>query len=226
MQNAIKTLIAKAVTIIMCLSCISYASIITTPDGLVPGDQYRLVFVTYGTMDASSTSIDNYNTFVSNEAALSSELASLNYSWTAIGSTVDIDASTNTSTDTSTQGVPIYALNGSLVAQDNLDLWDGSLANPINIDQNGDTVNGYVFTGTSIYGIGIIGRQLGADGYRTQSGLSNNTDSNWIDFDWAGSTAALHYYAISDIITVPEPGSLTLLTITTLYITRSRKRSH
>jgi hypothetical protein len=42
------------------------AAIVTVPTGLNPGDQYRLVFVTSGTRDATSTNIADYNTFVAN----------------------------------------------------------------------------------------------------------------------------------------------------------------
>ena len=34
------------------------------PSGLSPGNQYRLVFVTDGTIQATSTDINTYNTFV------------------------------------------------------------------------------------------------------------------------------------------------------------------
>ena len=38
------------------------------PDGLGPGDQFRLLFVTSGTSNASSGDINVYNTFVQNAA--------------------------------------------------------------------------------------------------------------------------------------------------------------
>jgi hypothetical protein len=34
------------------------------PSGLSPGNQYRVVFVTDGTIQATSTDINTYNTFV------------------------------------------------------------------------------------------------------------------------------------------------------------------
>jgi hypothetical protein len=44
------------------------------PSGLSPGNQYRLVFVTDGTIQATSTDINTYNTFVDNEAHTSTIL--------------------------------------------------------------------------------------------------------------------------------------------------------
>ncbi len=44
------------------------------PSGLSPGNQYRVVFVTDGTIQATSTDINTYNTFVDNEAHTSTIL--------------------------------------------------------------------------------------------------------------------------------------------------------
>jgi len=53
----------------------------------MPGDQYRLVFVTDGLFDANSTSASFYDAAVIGEAALSPELVALGTNWTAIVST-------------------------------------------------------------------------------------------------------------------------------------------
>ncbi len=59
-----------------------------------------------------------------------------------IGSTSTISAIVNTSTDTGI-GVPIFLVDGStIVANDNADFWDGSLASPINLDENGNLLSG------------------------------------------------------------------------------------
>ena len=39
------------------------------PSGLGPGDSFRLLFITSGTRDGTSSSIGTYNTFVQNAAA-------------------------------------------------------------------------------------------------------------------------------------------------------------
>ena len=48
--------------------------IVPVPPGLAVGDTYRLVFVTFDTTDATSTSIATYNTFVTTEADASAAL--------------------------------------------------------------------------------------------------------------------------------------------------------
>ena len=42
------------------------AALVVVPPGLSPGQQYRLVFVTDGEWDATSSDIDDYNKFVTN----------------------------------------------------------------------------------------------------------------------------------------------------------------
>lgn len=196
---------------------IALAAPVTLPPGLAPGSPYRLVFVTAGLATSSSTDIAAYNTFVSNQANSSSDLLALGTGWRVIGSTSSVDAKTNTDTDPATgAGVPIYNLAGQLVASGNADLWDGTLANPINRDQFGNVVNQAVFTGTAPGGTGLADRQLGGgpNGFYVQHGIANLTHSGWTSIDWAGTLAPLHYYGISDVIgiqAVPIPGAFWLL---------------
>ena len=108
------------------------AALVVVPTGLAPGDQYRLVFVTDGTRDATSTNINDYNNFVTNQvtgSALANALsgAGLTTTWKAIGSTASVAARDNTGTNPSSTGVPIYLINGNKVANNNADLWDGSI---------------------------------------------------------------------------------------------------
>ena len=191
------------------------AGVVTLPPQLQPGDQYRLVFVTNGTRNASSQDIEVYNTFVQNQALLSAELAGLGINWHVIGSTLSVNAKDNTGTFA---GVPIYNLNAQLVASGDLDLWDGALGNPINIDIYGNVLDGRVFTGTGTDGTGIENRQLGGpNSFQVQYGYCANTGGSWINSgDWlgAGEGTALYYYGISDVLTVaavPAPGSFILL---------------
>ena len=76
---------------------------------LNPGDQYRLVFVTSGTRDATSSNIADYNNFVNDAAHASTDLntaltaagftpSAIN--WTAIASTATTSAKVNTATQT------------------------------------------------------------------------------------------------------------------------------
>ena len=86
------------VTIIVAVPVAS-AQIVTIPNGLNPGDQYRLAFVTNGTTLATSTDIAAYNTFVTAEANTQPELVTLGATWAAIGSTPTDDARDNTGTN-------------------------------------------------------------------------------------------------------------------------------
>ena len=113
------------------------AELITVPTSLNPGDQYRVVFVTSGTRDATSTNIVNYNNFVSNAANAVPPLANLGTTWTAMASTSAVDARDNTNTVPSivaggSIGVPIFLLNDTKLVDNYDDLWDGDIDVPFN----------------------------------------------------------------------------------------------
>ena len=130
----------KWVIALLVVACASDASadLITTVPNLPEGTQYRLVFVTSGTRDAISLNINDYNSFVQAQANLSPELAAFNTTWTAIGSTLTIDARDNTSTNPNAAvGVVFYNLNGLKLADNNADFWDGLLFASITWDQFG-----------------------------------------------------------------------------------------
>jgi hypothetical protein len=65
----------------------SIAVPITVPTGLSPGDEYRLVFVTSTTRNATSSNIADYNLFVTGVANTIPELLALGTTWSATGST-------------------------------------------------------------------------------------------------------------------------------------------
>ncbi len=213
---------------------------ITLPTDLVPFDQYRLVFVTDGSRNATNTSASFYNDIVSTEAANVTELNSLGTTWTAIVSTVDDgDAITNTNTDPSpagNTGVPIYlvgstddGVNPVRIADHYDHLWTAnttSLFAAINRTSLGGLKLGDVWTGTAVNGRSAA--PLGSSNVR--HGDSAFTDTNWVNQSTAGSNNAKSFYAISDVLTVvPEPSSLHLfagvgiLTISCVWI---RRRSH
>ena len=104
------------------------------------GDTYRLVFTTStSNYSAANTDIAGYNTHVTSVA----NAAGLSGSWFVIGSTSAADARDNTSTNTTTDGagVGIFLIDGTTkVADDNADLWDGTLDHAIDIDQDGNTL--------------------------------------------------------------------------------------
>ena len=108
------------------------------PDGLGPGDRFRLLFITTGRVDATSTEILDYDRLVRDEAIKSGEdpnsrgvqgnmVSESGYSFStefrALVSTATVDARINTAT-TGT-GVPIYWLDGERAADNYNDFYDG-----------------------------------------------------------------------------------------------------
>ena len=99
------------------------------PSGLADGDEFRLLFVTSGTRDGSSSNIANYNTFVQNAAANGhTDIRDYSSQFKAVASTPDDDARDNTATTytSADKGVRIYWLNGNRVANQYEDFYDGS----------------------------------------------------------------------------------------------------
>jgi len=91
-----------------------HAGIITVPTGLTVGQHYRLVFATLDTYSATSSDINFYNNAVNSEANGVAALHALNTVWRDIGSTPTVNAIDNIGQD---PGVPIYDLEGNLVAR-------------------------------------------------------------------------------------------------------------
>ena len=132
------------------------AAPITVPTSLNPGDEYRLAFVTSDQRNGASSLITSYNAFVTGVANIQPALTSLGTTWKAIGSTATVDARDNTGTNPVVDGVgvPIFLLNDTLLANDNLDLWDGSILVPFEIDEGGSAIQqSFVWTGTSSSGV-------------------------------------------------------------------------
>lgn len=195
------------------LATTAQAEPITVPTDLNPGDQYRLVFVTSTTRNATSSDIADYNDFVSDVAAGVPELVALGTTWTAIASTATVDARDNTGTNPSSTGVPMYRLDDTRIADGNEDLWDGSLCATLSVDEAGTTgIAKKVWTGTSTSGEGdLYGGELG-DMFPVVG------DTEYMGGYWVNTAAYMHYgasyrvYAMSGVLTVvPEPNTITLL---------------
>ena len=194
----------------------SYASLITVPAGLAPGSQYRLVFVTASTYAATSTNISTYNSEVNTEANAVAALAALHTTWLDIGSTATVNAINNIGQDPS---IPIYNLNGQLVANDATTnaggLFSGTLFHAIDYNESCSLDITYVWTGTGSNGTGVSGDQLGAR--NVAEGYSADTTSGLWFHD--GATSACYgtesLYAISVVLTVPghnpEPSTTALV---------------
>jgi len=186
------------------------AALVVVPTDLAPGAQYRLVFVTDGTRDATSTNINDYNNFVTNQvtgSALANALsgAGLTTTWKAIGSTASVAARDNTGTNPSSTGVPIYLINGNKVANNNADLWDGSIQTAINITQN-DSAAGFpqVFTGTITNGTNQETSTVLGSGGNVLYGNNGDMETNlWIWDDQTFGEELRSFYGMSGVLTVP-----------------------
>jgi hypothetical protein len=200
-----------------------HASVLTTPLGLTSGDQYRIVFVTSTRTDGLSADIADYNSFVNNAAQAGSQLGSLGATWRAIASTDSVDAIVNIG---GSSNVPIYLLDGTLVATGTADLFDGSIAAPIWLDENGNIQAMNVWTGSLSdgtvnpgFGLGctLATCSQGGTGIDTtpEVGVSLRADSVWLDAGPGVGSQNGSLYGISDPITVPgaapEPSSFLLL---------------
>ena len=123
-----------SVVIAMLAGCLVAASAsatpisLATPAGLNPGDQFRFVFVTLGTITAESSDIEVYNSFVNTQAA-GATYGGSTVSWKAIGSTDTVDARDNVGGFGTS--VPVYLVDGTRVANDLREgsggMWSGDL---------------------------------------------------------------------------------------------------
>ena len=185
------------------------------PAGLLPGQQFRLVFVTSTSTRVDSifsTDIADFDAFVTGAAnGAGSLLVPLGLSWTVIGSTATVDAIDHIHLTPDT--VPIYNLLRQLVAPNEAGLWDGSLDNAISANEFGSSLSTSVWTGTLDSGLKSAFSPLGGGGARL--GSSTATNSAWINSGDNEGYLAFPLYGISPILTVPnpvpEPGTVTLL---------------
>jgi len=197
------------------LSAATAFAIVVHPTSLAPGDQYRLAFVTSTGRDATSSNIDDYNSFVTTVAELVPELSALGTTWKAIASTEFVDAVANTDTVPLSQGgslgVPIFLLNDTKLVDSNDDLWvlypGGMLDTPLNVNESGSfVVSAFVWTGTQAHGRAAIGHLGYGSGTGAMVGSTADLDHDWI---YAAQRSPLTdsylFYALSDTLIVPDP---------------------
>jgi hypothetical protein len=190
----------------------------SAPAVLGPGDKFHWVFVTSTTTTGEPLSIEYYDEFVNDAAdAVAGTTDVLNVvgitelgqiDWKAIASTKDpwVTAKDHIGDPTS----PIYRFDGALVANDEGDLFDGTIANAIDLTETGTTYDMWVWTGS--WDDGSAWNALGIYGAFRGIGLTSATDSRWITLGGTDNTAYSHsLYAISPELTVvPLPGAVLL----------------
>ncbi len=177
-----------------------------------PGDQYRFVFHTSATTDATSADIATYNAWVQGLADASTAYdisADDGAAWKAIGSTDAVDARDNTSTNTGVNGTgcAIFLLDGStVVANDYADLWDGSIQNIINLTEQGVVWAYWPWTGTMPDGTartgGANGNPLGGPGEVGQGNASSTTEWVWRTWTMDPATNQSPMYALSEPLVI------------------------
>jgi hypothetical protein len=109
---------------------------INAPTGLSAGETFRIVFVTDMMRDGSSPNIDDYNTFVNNDATAEAGGGVVKYNGTTLTfSAIATTTSTSAITNIGETGAPIYLVDGTQVAASDTSsgLWSGSLMNPISV---------------------------------------------------------------------------------------------
>ena len=132
------------------------------PSGLDVGGRFRLIFISSGTRNGSSTEIGVYNTFVQNAAAAGhADIRDHSSTFRVVGSTADVDARDNTYTTYAADdtGVAIYWLGGAKVADDYAGFYDGEWDDEANArDESGNVRStsgsaNWPFTGSTHDGI-------------------------------------------------------------------------
>ena len=214
MIRAFKFALSILGLLVVTLGQASAGPITIIPSSLSPGDSYRLAFLTSETIDATSADINVYNTFVDD---LGDQI--IESDWRAIASTATVDARDNTGTNPDDfTGVPIFLLDGNLLANNNAHLWNQTGTNryqSLAITDTGDLYIEYVWTGTQADGTayfplgGILGNNV-------RVGRSPQTAAAWIDIGRLNNVSEYPLYALSGELevpqtVVPEPSSLMLL---------------
>ena len=194
------------------------------PSGLVTGNQFRLLFVTSTTRDATSSAIGDYDTHVRNAAAAGhADIESYSSQFTVVGSTSAVDARDNTRT-TGT-GVPIYWLNGSKVADNYPDFYDGSWDNPNpGNDESGAshdfTSTDEIFTGSQSGGTNAGSASLGGTTHSRVGQPGAGTPIN-DGSSSAEKTLSRAFYGISPVFEVAASTDATLSALSLSGVTLS-----
>ncbi len=183
---------------------------LATPAGLAPGAQFRFLFLTSGTLAATSTDIADYNTFVNSQASGATYEGSV-VSWKTVGSTATVNARDNVGGFGG--NVPVYLTNGTLLAGDlttstsNKGLWSSTLfTDPIiGIDGNGVTTR-FAHTGSNADGTGYTNAQLGAASFVRYGDPTFNVGTFGWYFSINGMPTdnAANFYGVSSELTVPN----------------------
>jgi hypothetical protein len=175
---------------------------LATPSGLNPGDKFRFVYVTSGSLQSDSSDIETYNTFV-NTQAYDANYADGTVLWKAIASTPTVNARDNVGGFGTS--IPVYLVDGTRVASDLTTntggFWSGDLFAAINISIDGTGIYDDTWTGSNNDGTGAtftLGQYYPTFG-------SANTSSGFLNSGNAFDTAYKYMFAMSSDLTVSVP---------------------
>ncbi|MYA52742.1 MAG: hypothetical protein F4X89_04570, partial [Dehalococcoidia bacterium] len=202
------------------------------PEGVGPNTEFRLLFVTIGTSDATSRDIAVYNTFVQNQASFVGVAQPALFphasKFRVVGSTQQVDARDNTNTTYSEDsipvalGVPIYWLNGDKVADEYADFYDGTWDSEAARNQTGALAGNNhgsqirVWTGSTTMGAERPGAPLGGTSGATgnqlrgaygvlDGHLASATDKPLSAPNTISTSEKLPFYALSPVFkTMPS----------------------
>jgi hypothetical protein len=186
--------LAATVALVLALGLVAGARAdVMTPPGLLPGQQFRIVFVTATTtLPISADLTGHYDPIVQGDAAAAGlgQYAGQPLTWEAIGSTSTVNAISRLPAD----GVPIFLPSGTEVAPSGAALWNTSnvpLLHPINTTASGGPPPNPLgtftaWTGTTAGGLSAGTHALGPSSGFAIEGLFTVTLSSWVSFDTRG----------------------------------------
>ncbi|MCY4123130.1 MAG: hypothetical protein OXG72_19665, partial [Acidobacteria bacterium] len=175
------------------------------PSGLTAGARFRLLFLTNGRRDATSTDIADYNSFVQSSAkgghsAITDSCGDL---FKVVGSTSTVDARVNTLTRSTDTAASIYWLNGDKLADDYADFYDGtwdSYSKRFETGVAGPSEVG-IFTGSNADGTRHTTQYLGSSD-RIRAGVVVSSSINPINYEHLSRTGTQRFAALSPVFAV------------------------
>lgn len=218
------------------LPCVA-ADLVRQPNGLQVGDQYRLLFTTSESRDATATEIEVYNEFVQSVADASPVVGDWGLEWKAVARTPATTAWGNSGTDPAENGldripeedrIPVYRVDGEQIWFDYQHMWnflnDVAFVD-LSVTELGTKAAPLVWTGT------LDGNVAGSSPLASETpflGESNSAGQPWNNGGFTDLRTELYpLYAISEVITVvPEPSSFSfalLSLLTVLLVTRTTR---
>jgi hypothetical protein len=214
---------------VLSVSGTASATLIESIAALEENAMYRVLFVTSSSRDATSSSITDYNDFVSTAAASGSVTGSLGLTWKALASTSGVNAQMNTGVFNSDFSlVTMFNTAGEIVATTGANFWEAPLNFPISYTEDAIGVASSVHTGTESGGTGGAIYALG-NTYSINADVTQFTQNCYIYCEVSLSTNQLSLYGVSAIVLkpqadVPEPGTVILLSLGLACLSFARYR--